>query len=277
MNLTFKIGAALDGITSKYNLDVTRRLIFYVPGYKSHIYKPNEDSIRQAFKDVPNVYLIMIDHSAYTNGQGGKVKSYERAVSYAFYIGKALGEFLAGLHEKGYPSKNIHCVGHSLGAQMLGYAGVAYYNKTSEKISRITGLDPAGPCFSNALIDEQIRSGVADYVEVYHCNSGGLGTTSVLADTDFFFNRGRKQPNCEGSIVPGFGEYEAAKCSHKACVRFWAASVGHPGWYLSWACNSYDRFNSGSCSANEVTLAGYWNPGNATGVFYISTDAYGLQ
>ncbi|CAG9785946.1 unnamed protein product [Diatraea saccharalis] len=277
MNFTFKIDAALDGITSQYNLDVSRRLILYVPGFKSNIYKPNEELIRQTFKDVKNIYLIMIDHSAYTNGNGGKVKSYERSVSYAYYIGKALGQFLAGLHEKGYPTKNIHCIGHSLGAQMLGYAGVMYYNKTSEKIPRITGLDPAGPCFSNALIDEQIRSGVADYVEVYHCNAGGLGTTAVLADADFFFNRGRKQPTCLHSVylsIPGYGEYESAKCSHKACVRLWAASVGQPNWYLAWACNTYENFQAGSCAGNQMTLAGYWNPGNATGIFYVSTYGY---
>lgn len=75
---------------------------------------------------------------------------------------------------------------------MLGYAGGIYTELTKEKIWRITGLDPAGPCFSNSLIEDQIRSGVAEYVEVYHCNAGGLGTTAVLADTDsFLIRRGR--------------------------------------------------------------------------------------
>ncbi|KAL4704440.1 hypothetical protein ACJJTC_014372 [Scirpophaga incertulas] len=223
LNLSFPIDSAAEGLTTAYNLDVTKRLIFFVPGYKSHINKGHEEIIRQTFKDVPNIYLIIVDHSVYTTGNGGRVKSYERSVSFAYYIGKALGKFLADLRKNKFPSKNIHCVGHSLGSQILGYAGVTYYNMTSEKISRITGIDPAGPCFSNALIDEQIRSGVAEYVEVYHCNAGGLGTTAVLADTDFFFNRkGKTQPHCSGGILPGYGEYDSAKCSHKACVRYWA-------------------------------------------------------
>lgn len=260
-----------------YNLDVTRRLIFFVPGYKSHISKSHEELIRQTFKDVNNTYLIIIDHSAYTSKQGGKIKSYERSVSYAYYIGKALGEFLADLHTYGYPSKNIHCIGHSLGAQMLGYAGTTYLNRTLEKVWRVTGIDPAGPCFSNGFIQDHVRSGVAEYVEVYHCNAGGLGTTAVLADADFFYNRkGKRQPNCDGGIIPGLGESDVAKCSHKACMRYWAMTVHQPTWYAAWSCHNYDLYMDGKCAGNEVAIAGYHNPGNATGTFYASTESYGV-
>ncbi|XP_068631883.1 phospholipase A1-like [Battus philenor] len=274
INATYKIDRAVDGLTSAYNLDVTRKLIFFVPGYKSNIYKKTEETIRQTFKDVPDTYLIIIDHSAYTSSQGGRRESYERSVKYANSLGKKLGEFLADLHGKGYPSNKIHCIGHSLGAQMLGYAGTTYTNRTKEKVWRATGIDPAGPCFSNSFIHDQIRSGVAEYVEVYHCNAGGLGTTAVLADTDFFLNKGRKQPDCHEGYIPAYGESEAAKCSHKACVKYWTETVHHPGWYLAWACDSYKDFSKGKCAGNEVTIAGYSNPGNATGVFYVSTDAY---
>lgn len=160
---------------------------------------------------------------------------------------------------------------------MLGFAGTAYTTATNEKIWRITGLDPAGPCFSNGLIDDQIRSGVAQYVEVYHCNSGGLGTTSILADTDFFLNKGKKQPPCHEGFIPAFGESDAAKCSHKKCVEYWVKTVHEPTWFLAWKCSSYENFSKGRCAANEVTIAGYGNPGNATGVFYVSTGMFGLE
>lgn len=275
-NISSDVNIAVDTITNAYNLDVTRKLIFFVPGYKSHISKNTEELIRQTFSDVPNIYLIIIDHSAYTSARGGKIKSYERSVLYSYYIGQRIGKLLAELRKKGYKSKNIHCIGHSLGSQMLGVAGGVYTNITSEKLWRITGLDPAGPCFSNSFIEDQIRSGIAEYVEVYHCNSGGLGTTSVLADTDFFINRGRSQPHCSGGIIPGKGESNTAKCSHKKCVTYWAKTVHQPGWYLAWACDSYKEFSEGKCAGNQVTIAGYSNPGNATGVFYVSTETYGI-
>ncbi|XP_028033885.1 pancreatic triacylglycerol lipase-like [Bombyx mandarina] len=277
-NTSYPIDVAVEGITSTYNLDVTRKLIFYVPGYKSQIDKNNPELVRQTFKDVQNTYLIIIDHSSYTSDRGGRFESYARSVSFVYYIGKALGKVLADLHNKGYPSKNIHCIGHSLGAQMLGHVGTTYTELTNEKVWRATGIDPAGPCFSNSLIQEQIRSGVAEYVEVYHCNAGELGTTAVLADIDFFMNKkGKKQPPCHEGLIPAKGDSDAAKCSHKECVKYYMLSVHHPTWYLAWACDKYDDFKHGKCAAHEVTLAGYHNPGNATGVFYVSTEGYGID
>ncbi|CAB3251894.1 unnamed protein product [Arctia plantaginis] len=276
-NLSFPIEFAVEGITSSYNLDITRRLIFFNPGYKSHISKNTEELVRQTFSDVPNIYLIIVDHSMYTSAKGGKFASYERSVRHVYYIGTAIGNFLAGLQKQGFPSNNIHCIGHSLGSQMLGYAGTRFTELTNEKIWRITGLDPAGPCFSNGSVEDQIRSGVANYVEVYHCNAGGLGTTSVLGDIDFFFNKaGKKQPTCHSGIIPGKGESDAAKCSHKACVRYYTESVHLKTGYLAWACDSYDHYSKGSCSVNQVTIAGYNNPGNVTGTFYVSTDMFGV-
>ncbi|XP_032521339.2 phospholipase A1-like isoform X1 [Danaus plexippus] len=274
INYTHTINYAAETLNNVYNLDVTRQLIVFIPGYKSHINRNAPELIKAAFKDVPNIYLIVIDHSIYTSSKGGRLKSYERSVTYTYPLGVIVGEFLAKLRNVGFSSKNIHCIGHSLGGQILGYAGTKYFKVTAEKIWRITGIDPAGPCFSNSLIDEQLRSGVAEYVEVYHCNAGGLGTTSVLADIDFFINNGKVQPNCDGSFL-SLGDSDA-KCSHKSCVKYWTETVQHPGWYLAWKCDSYKLFSEGKCAGNEVTIGGYTNPGNSTGVFYISTEIYGV-
>ncbi|XP_063825167.1 pancreatic lipase-related protein 2-like [Ostrinia nubilalis] len=273
---TFPIANAGKGILGVQGLDKTRKFIIFVAGYKSNINKRTEEQVRQTFRNFPNSYLIILDHSPYTNDKQGYIKSYERSVRYVHYIGKALGQMLAELSQGGISPKNMHCVGHSLGSQILGHAGGEFINRTSQKISRITALDPAGPCFSNSLIQEQIRSGVAEYVEVYHCNAGGLGTTSVLADVDFFVNKkGSSQPNCKTPLIPGiFDSSKAAKCNHRACIDMWTATVSHPDWFLAWKCDKYKDFKKGNCSQNETTIAGFWNPGNATGVFYFSTEGY---
>ncbi|CAH0729186.1 unnamed protein product, partial [Brenthis ino] len=198
--------------------------------------------------------------------EASKLESFIRSVLYSYYIGSALGTFLAELK---FPSDNIHCVGHSLGSHILGYAGETYTNITNNLLWRITGLDPAGPCFSKSPVDEQIRSGVAKYVEVYHCNAGHLGTTQVLADTDFFFNyEGKIQPNCE----EGKNVEETAKCYHKACLLFWMTTVHNPDIYLAHSCNSYESFAEGFCENNETTVVGYFNPGNTRGKFYVNTE-----
>ncbi|GBP01889.1 Lipase member H [Eumeta japonica] len=165
--------------------------------------------------------------------------------------------------QNGVSPKNFHCIGHSLGAQMLGQMGDHFFKNTGQKLARITGLDPAGPCFSNSLIEEQIRSGVADYVEIYHCNAGALGTTSVLGDVDFFANkRGSSQPDCGTPLIPGILQSSmAAKCNHRTCLSLYLETITHPDWFPATACDSYKQYKKGTCSLNDKTVAGFWNPG----------------
>ncbi|XP_075973122.1 pancreatic triacylglycerol lipase-like [Anticarsia gemmatalis] len=274
----FSINEAAQGILSIPTLDKVKKFFIFVGGYKSGITKNTEERVRQAFKNFPNSYLIIIDHSAYTNNKPGYKKGYERSIQHVHSIGKQLAQMLAGLYQGGISPKNMHCIGHSLGSQILGQVGDNFIKITGEKIWRITALDPAGPCFSNSLIEEQVRSGVAEYVEVYHCNAGGFGTSSVLGDIDFFVNKGQSQPNCGTPIIPGFFDSpKAAKCHHKACVIMWLASVAHPDWYPAYKCDKYKHFKGNQCWYNDKTTAGFWNPGNATGVYYFSTEGYKFE
>lgn len=272
------INDAAKGILSYEKLDKRKKFTIFVGGYRSNINKNTEQRIRETFADVPNTYLIILDHSLYTNDNFGNKKGYERAVQYVFYIGRALAAMLINLTQGGISPKNIHCIGHSLGSHILGNTGDVFYRNTGDKIGKITALDPAGPCYSRSLVEEQVRAGVADYVEVYHCNAGGLGSASVLGDVDFFVNKGLFQPNCKTPLIPGiFDSSKAAKCSHGACVRTWTATVKNRDWFLASKCDSYKLYKGGMCTANDVTLAGYWNPGNATGVYYFSTDGYDID
>lgn len=260
------------------NLDKNKKFVLFVGGFKSQIQKKQETQIREAYMVYPNSYLIIPDHSAYTNNNDGNMKGYKTAVMHVYYIGKALGELLAELKNGGVSSKNIHCVGHSLGGQMLGHTGSSFYNITGEKIARITALDPAGPCYTKNFINEQVRSGVAEYVEVYHCNSGGLGSSSILGDVDYIINkRGESQPDCGTPYIPGiFDSPKAATCSHKTCIDVWTASVKNRELFPAYSCDTYKNFKGGKCSIHR-TLAGAWSPGIARGIYYLSTKDYDLK
>lgn len=73
----------------------------------------------------------------------------------------------------------IHMVGHSLGAHICGMAANKFKElNTKWQVKRITGLDPAQPCFKNSdiLLDQTD----APLVDVIHTNgklwsSFGLG------------------------------------------------------------------------------------------------------
>ncbi|GBP01883.1 hypothetical protein EVAR_70587_1 [Eumeta japonica] len=278
-NFVYDIDEAGSQISNIYGLNKNRKFILFVPGYKTNINKKTVEIVRDAFQNLPNSYLIIIDHNLYTNNDHGFIKSYERAVKYVYYIGRALADMVTTITQNGVSPKNFHCIGHSLGAQMLGQTGDLFIKNTGQKLARITGLDPAGPCFSNSLIEEQIRSGVADYVEIYHCNAGALGTTSVLGDVDFFANKkGSSQPDCGTPLIPGiFDSSKAATCNHRTCIELYLATVTHPDWFPATACNSYKQYKEGGCSSNDMTIAGFWNPGTAKGVYYFSTKDYDID
>ena len=91
----------------------------------------------------------------------------------------------------------MHFVGHSLGAHISARASYllqhSQMNKTSKWIvRRITGLDPAQPCFSTADLSLKLDKNDALFVDVIHTNAKhilflGLGLPHQLG-TEIIFN-----------------------------------------------------------------------------------------
>ena len=90
-------------------------------------------------------------------------------------VGEFVGDFTTKLaDETGLDAKNIHVIGHSLGAHAAGHLGRQHFGNTGEKISRITGLDPARPYFEILPKEIRLNRYDADFVDVIHVNSGSL-------------------------------------------------------------------------------------------------------
>ena len=95
---------------------------------------------------------------------------------------------------------NIHLIGHSLGAHICGYVG-----DRVKGLGRISGLDPAGPYFEHTDPTVRLDTTDAEYVDVYHTNSGpfgtGFGLLPAIGHVDYYVNGGYSQP---GKLINNF-------------------------------------------------------------------------
>ncbi|XP_041978199.1 phospholipase A1-like [Aricia agestis] len=271
---SYPINDAADGILKYKDLDKTNKFVIFVPGFTSRITMKTRQMIKESFKD-PGTYMIVLNDRVYTNALPNLLTAYQRSVLYTYHIGKALAEMLITLMENGVSPKNMHLIGHSLGAHISGNTGNIFYEKTGQKIARITGLDPAGPCFYDSKY--HLKSGSADFVDAYHCNAYQLGTDKNIADVNFYVNDGVSQPKCGAPPIPDITlSSMASLCSHMACQNFFFLTVSQPNLFPAYKCDSYKNFQNGGCRSDK-TVAGYSTPDDVRGVYYTSTGGQAIN
>ena len=84
---------------------------------------------------------------------------------------------------------NIHLVGHSLGAHVMGSAAKEVQRLGLGKLRRLTGLDPAYPFFESAdLYPWRVDKSDADMVQILHTNSGFLWDGCLSFKVNLSFN-----------------------------------------------------------------------------------------
>ncbi|CAF1187657.1 unnamed protein product [Rotaria sordida] len=153
---------------------------------------PWYDQMRQAFLDTEDSNLIFVDWSKTNHFP------YTQATANTQMVGAEVSLLINELIAKhGADPQLIHLIGHSLGAHAAGYAG----SRIVPRVSRITGLDPAGPNFERT--DPRVRLDPTDaqFVDVIHTDGQahiqlGLGLLQPLGHVDFYPNGGLEQPQC---------------------------------------------------------------------------------
>lgn len=100
----------------------------------------------------------------------------------------------ATINDKGSDTRNwgpLHLIGHSLGAHICGFAAKELTKRRNKwTVKRITGLDPAQPCFNNADQSVHLHKDDAPFVDVIHTNgrlltSLGLGLPEALGKVTY--------------------------------------------------------------------------------------------
>jgi len=166
--------------------------------------------------------IILVDWHQGATANGWNMIPYFQSASNTRTVGAMIARLLQDLHELGTDYKDIHLVGHSLGAQVVGYAGQEIQRLEGTQLGRITGLDPAGPAFEKYSDAVKLSKSDAAFVDVIHSNAKrlptGFGDRKSCGDVDFWPNGGIFQPGCD---VKG----ESTWCSHQRAWRYWINSI----------------------------------------------------
>ena len=229
-------------------------------------------SLKDALVTDPDRVVVVTD---WGKGAGKTALYYSQAAANTRYVGVCIAKLLYSFRLRfvllGLKPK-LHCVGHSLGAHVCGFAGAAY-KKISEDLmlDRITGLDPAGPLFStdshwpfnNREIEDDARLSKDDakFVDVIHTNCWGgrnlsphYGTMNCLGHQDFF-------PGAEGVFGNDMPGCSGKSCSHSFAYKLFISSITSPCMVLQ-ACNNTDNRQVNACtdiSSSSIPMMGFWS------------------
>ncbi|XP_015182837.1 PREDICTED: uncharacterized protein LOC107069771 [Polistes dominula] len=203
--------------------------------------------MRLALMTVQECNIVCVDW-----GPGSAVPNYVRAAANTRLVGRQLAKLIRNLE---VPQERVHLIGFSLGAHVAGFAGAELGN-----VSRITGLDPAGPLFESQDPRARLDETDANFVDVIHSNGeqlilGGLGSWQPMGDVDFYPNGGRMQTGCSNLFVGAVSDIiwsapveGRSLCNHRRAYKLFTDSVSPKCRFPAFPCpRGYDGLLKGEC------------------------------
>ncbi|XP_021702750.1 pancreatic lipase-related protein 2 isoform X2 [Aedes aegypti] len=204
-------------------VDMTRPKTFFKAGFRPH---RETAIIIHGFNGTQTSRHIMFLKDAYLSRKYNVFAvDWERISQYPCYLSslsntKLVSQCTAQLYSfitfTGSLSKQITCVGHSLGAHICGMMS----HHLTKRQYKIIGLDPARPLIEKHASNRfRLTKDDAKVVQIIHTNAGFLGQSSFTGTIDFCINGGQTQPYCSGDSI------KRARCSHFLSVCYLANAV----------------------------------------------------
>ncbi|XP_059923438.1 lipoprotein lipase [Gadus macrocephalus] len=185
-------------------------------------------------------------------------------------VGQEIAGFIDWIEEAtNMPLENLHLIGYSLGAHVAGFAG----SHSTNKVGRITGLDPAGPDFEGQHAHRRLSPDDAHFVDVLHTFTRGslglsIGIQQPVGHVDIYPNGGGFQPGCNlhGALekIANYGLFaitDAVKCEHERSIHLFIDSLlNEQTAPKAYRCGSNQMFDRGmclSCRKSRCNTVGY--------------------
>nr|XP_003469339.2 phospholipase A1 member A [Cavia porcellus] len=218
---------------SGFNATLGTKLIIH--GFRVLGTKPSWiDAFIRALLQATDANVIAVD---WVYGSTGV---YYSAVDNVVKLSLEISRFLSKLLVLGVSESSIHIIGVSLGAHVGGMVGHFYKGQ----LGRITGLDPAGPEYTRASLEERLDPGDALFVEAIHTDTDNLGIRIPVGHVDYFVNGGQDQPGCPLFIHAG---YSYLICDHMRAVHLYISALENSCPLVAFPCANYKAFLAGQC------------------------------
>ncbi|KAJ8714588.1 hypothetical protein PYW07_002813 [Mythimna separata] len=249
---TLVINDAASVTRSNFNANVPTVVIAH--GWLSNQFTSTNTMIRNAYLRKSDVNVIVCDWRRLA------ASDYVTAVRGVPAVGRGLGQFLAFINRTtGQAFTQMHIVGFSLGAHLVGNAG----RELGGRAARVTALDPAGPLWNYNV--NRVRSSDAVYVEAIHTDggsdTGALGIGSNVANADFYPNGGVTQPGCSTHL-----------CNHNRAVEFFAATITY-NHMVGRRCTTQSQISSDTCRGAELRMGNDDLTKSGTGMYRVNTGS----
>nr|XP_023029989.1 pancreatic triacylglycerol lipase-like [Leptinotarsa decemlineata] len=237
----------------KSNLDIKKKTKFIIHGFIDTPLSNWVRDMRDELLKSQDVNVIVVDWA------GGSLPLYTQATANTRLVGLEIA-YLINYLVKNYEvdARDIHIIGHSLGAHTAGYAG-----SLVQGLGRITGLDPAEPYFQGMPPQVRLDPSDAELVDVIHTDGKGIiflgyGMSQPCGHLDFYPNDGKEQPGCDITQTPLVpltlirdGLEEASRvlvaCNHVRAIKLFIDSINANCPYIGHTCSSYNQFKEGRC------------------------------
>lgn len=259
---SYPINEAFVAFTKPTVYDITKQTKIIIHGFRDSSHSQVPMDLAQAYNskkvnDTQMFNVLMVDAEEMID------KGYILSAHNARLVGKRLGNLLANLENFGVNAEDFHLLGISLGAHIAGWAGKYFRQYKGQSLGRITGLDPAGPCFSYAYSDQRLDKMDAAYVDIIHSNRLIQGVIEPLGHADFYINGGG--PTQPGCVMPS--------CSHLRAAQVYTESVLTPKAFIGVRCPDWKHFETSTCKSTEFAVLGYGSSTTTRGLYYLRTSA----
>ncbi|XP_041974024.1 lipase member H-like [Aricia agestis] len=215
--------------------------------------------IKNAYLSVSDVNVVVVDWA-----NAASFNNYIVSAYMADSIARKIKDFIQTITVvMDLNGSNIHMIGHSLGAHVLGRAG-KFLKDTNVTVGRITGIDPARHFFEWPKYFAGIDKESAAFVDIIHTSRGAIGYEHSVGHVDFFPNGGLRQPHCYylSNIL-------AMTCEHSCGYVYFAETVLGTN-FTAYKCDSYTALQQGRCEGHDTQTMGEACSVDATGNYFIT-------